>query len=402
MASSGIEKSWVVPAGSLTQEGNSYAGAYWSVEWTATPSTTEYGKTIVTFDIWKRGRTVSPTWLDCEIELTIKDQNNNVLYTTDSGRMGSSSVKDADGNPSISFNNTRHLKNQSFTLTHNSDGSGSFTCYFNVMMYSGAYHSNNDTGTLDKNIPYYTVSFDSNGSSSSAPQSVLVAPGKSTTLPSPSLAPPTGKHSDSKWGTSSSGGTKYGYGTSFTPTGNVKLYAQWEYNTYTVVYNGNGATSGSTAPSTHTYASSKNLTTNGFKREYTVSFNSSGGGTLSNQKAIYDFYGWNTEASGVGTAYTDQQSVLNLSSTNGATINLYAQWDPETGKIQLPSTTKTGYIFRGWCASSAINSVDYQADDWYQPTSNATLYAVFTESSGSVAGTLIYVKVDGTWRRSTQ
>ena len=40
----------------------------------------------------------------------------------------------------------------------------------------------------------------------------------------------------------------------------------------------------------------------------------------------YEFKEWNTEQNGTGTAYTDQQSVTNLT-TPGNTITLYAQWE---------------------------------------------------------------------------
>ena len=43
-------------------------------------------------------------------------------------------------------------------------------------------------------------------------------------------------------------------------------------------------------------------------------------------KTGYKFMGWNTDPSGNGTAYTNYQSISNLSSTNGETITLYAQW----------------------------------------------------------------------------
>ena len=49
-------------------------------------------------------------------------------------------------------------------------------------------------------------------------------------------------------------------------TGNKSLTARWTANTYTVKYDGNGATSGSTASSTHTYDRESKLTPNGFKR----------------------------------------------------------------------------------------------------------------------------------------
>ena len=43
-------------------------------------------------------------------------------------------------------------------------------------------------------------------------------------------------------------------------------------------------------------------------------------------KKGYIFGGWNTKPDGTGTTYTDQQSVINLSSVDGANIKLYAQW----------------------------------------------------------------------------
>ena len=56
------------------------------------------------------------------------------------------------------------------------------------------------------------------------------------------------------------------------------------------------------------YNVSKKLTANGFTR------------------TSYKFIGWNTKADGTGTNYTDKQSVKNLSTTNGATVTLYAKW----------------------------------------------------------------------------
>lgn len=51
----------------------------------------------------------------------------------------------------------------------------------------------------------------------------------------------------------------------------------------------------------------------------------------------YRFLGWNTKADGTGTAYSDQQRVKNLATDDGATVDLYAQWEklnptlPQTG-----------------------------------------------------------------------
>ena len=87
------------------------------------------------------------------------------------------------------------------------------------------------------------------------------------------------------------------------------LYAKWTPITYSVKFNGNGSTSGSMSNQSFTYDEvAKALTTNAFK------------------KTGYTFAGWNTAANGSGTSYADKATVRNLTTTNNATINLYAQW----------------------------------------------------------------------------
>lgn len=90
----------------------------------------------------------------------------------------------------------------------------------------------------------------------------------------------------------------------------VDLYPELIANTYTVKYNGNGENSGTTPSSSHTYDTAKNLTANGYI------------------KNGYQFVGWNTQANGSGTSYSDKQSVKNLTATNGGVVTLYAQWKP--------------------------------------------------------------------------
>ena len=77
---------------------------------------------------------------------------------------------------------------------------------------------------------------------------------------------------------------------------------------------------------------------------YTVVFNpNTGTGSMNNQpmksndevaltlnsftKSGYRFVGWNTSPNGTGTSYEDGEVVSKLSNTEGATINLYAQWE---------------------------------------------------------------------------
>ncbi|MBQ3005149.1 MAG: InlB B-repeat-containing protein, partial [Clostridia bacterium] len=87
-----------------------------------------------------------------------------------------------------------------------------------------------------------------------------------------------------------------------TNNGTKTLYAVWTANTYTIKFNGNGNTGGSTADLSMTYDTAKKLTANGFT------------------KTGYAFAGWNTKADGTGTNYTNQQSVKNLTATNGGTV----------------------------------------------------------------------------------
>lgn len=95
------------------------------------------------------------------------------------------------------------------------------------------------------------------------------------------------------------------------------IYAEWTANTYTITYNANGGT-GTTASSSHTYDAAKVLTTNGYS------------------KTGYNFGGWATSKANAdaGTvAYTNGQSVTNLSSTQGATVQLWAIWTPKQSAL---------------------------------------------------------------------
>lgn len=119
------------------------------------------------------------------------------------------------------------------------------------------------------------------------------------------------------------------------------------------------------------------LTTDLSCTSYQVAFNSNGGtGTMDSQWIAEDdsaplsnnnytgpsstsyFAGWNTAADGTGTAYTDGQSVTNLT-TPGNTITLYAQWkDCNPGYIcyddnGASSATKMGDQNIGTSATSA-------------------------------------------------
>lgn len=168
------------------------------------------------------------------------------------------------------------------------------------------------------------------------------------------------------------------------PSNNI--YAVWKPNTYSIAYNANGGT-GTTATSTHTYDTAKALTSNGFSR------------------TGYTFTGWNTQANGSGAAYSNAQSVKNLTTSNGSTVTLYAQWSvnnytltfnanggsvsPTSKSVAygsqygtLPTPTRNGYTFTGWfTAASGGTKVSTTTT---MGAGNVTIYAQWTPTNYTI------------------
>ncbi len=177
------------------------------------------------------------------------------------------------------------------------------------------------------------------------------------------------------------------------------LYAKWTANKYTVKFNGNDNTGGSMNDQSFTYGQAQNLTANAFTR------------------TGYTFKGWNTNKSGSGTSYTDGQEVINLTSTSGGQITLYAQWTellkytvtlvPGSGSVTSTTITESSagkgvelptptldcgeWKFAGWKTTSAVTTETTTkptliAAGTYKPTSNITLYAVYQRTEESAGG----------------
>lgn len=182
--------------------------------------------------------------------------------------------------------------------------------------------------------------------------------------------------------------------------GNKSYMANWNANTYSIRFNANDGTgtaaTGTMSNQSFTYDVAQNLTANAFER------------------TGYTFAGWNTQASGGGTSYTNQQEVINLTPENGAIIDLYAQWDVhhytvhfdknkdaasgtmadqsftyDQGSLNANAFTCTGYIFNGWnteANGSGASYTDQQAIPNVTATNDAavTLYAQWTPISYTV------------------
>ena len=171
----------------------------------------------------------------------------------------------------------------------------------------------------------------------------------------------------------------------------VTLYATWRSSTYTVVFDGNGATSGSMANQTFTYGLYQNLTANAFSR------------------TGHTFMGWATNSTATTPDYIDGQSVRNL--TTGSTVTLYAVWDANEYTLyfdanggtvspsnitvtygkpygyhnggELPISKRLGYLLSGWQITSA-SSIDLLgwrvASDIYEFDESVTLVAEWNET----------------------
>lgn len=156
----------------------------------------------------------------------------------------------------------------------------------------------------------YTISYNSGGGAGSMASTTVECDG-SITLPANSFTRTGYTFNDWK---DASGKTYKDKATISNIKSNITLTAQWEANTYYVKFNANNG-SGSMSNQTFTYGTEQNLTANAFTR------------------TGYTFAGWNTKADGSGTSYADKASVKNLSSTNDATVNLFAQWTPITYSV---------------------------------------------------------------------
>ena len=164
----------------------------------------------------------------------------------------------------------------------------------------------------------YTLAFDSNGGEGVMPDQTKNY-GEELPL-NPNEYTKTG-YTFTGWNTQADGGgTVYGDGENVknltTVDGEVvKLYAQWRPNKYSVQFDGNTADGGSMGDQAMTYDEAADLELNSYT------------------KTGYTYKGWNTQPDGSGTAYTDGEEVSNLTTADGETVLLYAQWRLRTPSI---------------------------------------------------------------------
>ena len=235
------------------------------------------------------------------------------------------------------------------------------------------------------------------------------------------------------WNTKPNGsGTTYQDGENVTNLtevngGTVTLYAQWTTNSYIVTFiDGHDGTTLKTENVEHGHSAIPpsmpqhtgytplgwsgygNITGNTVirleyrKNAYQIAFDANGGtGSMGNQQMSYDtkaaldankfsrtgytYIGWRLEDRDNGTAYADGEEVENLTSEDGATLTMYAQWSSngydisfnanakdatgatpsmhmsydETRNLTRNGFSRTGYIFSGWRLSDAVSGTEY-------------------------------------------
>ncbi|MBQ7821731.1 MAG: InlB B-repeat-containing protein, partial [Clostridia bacterium] len=220
----------------------------------------------------------------------------------------------------------------------------------------------------------YTVTYDANGGSG-APAAQIKTHGVTLTLSS--TKPTRTGYMFAGWATSANGSVAYAAGASYTTNASITLYAVWNKNSCSILFDENG----------------DNVTID--ETRIVVNCGEAYGTLPTPIRPGYTFDGWYTEITG-GTKVTSS-SIVPSSSFQW----LYAHWtaNPYTvtydanggsgapasqtkthGVTLTLSTTKptrTGYTFAGW-ATSASGSAAYAAGASYSTNASATLYAAWT------------------------
>lgn len=228
-----------------------------------------------------------------------------------------------------------------------------------------AYDANGGTGAPSAGAKYYETDAEKASASSGYIYTIGAAPTR------------TG-YTFTGWNTAADGsGTSYAVGDRYTDNAELTLYAQWTANTYSIAFDGNGNTGGSTVSITGiVYDTTVTLAANGFT------------------KTNYNFVGW-AETSDGQALYSDGASVKNLAESG--TKTLYAVWsfaftDPE---LRSPNAERassgvhddfgTGAVASVY-VTPAMKAASYGATPTYQATTVTAYYKLSTASSWTTIG----------------
>jgi len=256
------------------------------------------------------------------------------------------------------------------------------------------------TTTLYAKWAAYTVTFDLNGGDGEAPASQSVPAGGSITLPAGDGLTKSGFFFDG-WKTVIYGvETNYPAGETFTPDGNITLYARW-VTTYTIFFFANGGSGETLAAQEIIPGSSITLPDSGDL-----------------VKSGYAFDGWNTHYDGTGTDYAAGEII-----TPTGSMTLYAKWVvseytvcflyddgsgivapsqavPAGGSITLPNggdLARSGYLFGGWSTGIYGTGTNYPAGGVFTPTGDIIiiyLYVKWDTAATVSPNSIVYYWID--------
>ena len=261
--------------------------------------------------------------------------------------------------------------------------------YVRAFAYNGTAYGYSTAITF-KTLQRYTITYDKNDGSSTT-STVNVDAGGSITVGNGISWTRTG-YTLTNWRlNNASTGTVYSDGAAYNSVGaNATFYAQWTVNIFSVRFNKNADdATGTMSNQAFTYGVAQNLTTNAFSR------------------TGYTFAGWATSENG-SIAYTDEENVSNLSSTNGAVVDLYAKWTAT--EIELVLSANGGendgsatvvYNATGLKAGTLVHAT-YEGHNLVGYYAEAGHTTKVLNSDGSFAATNVtgYI-TDGKWTRTT-
>ncbi|MEK4387210.1 InlB B-repeat-containing protein [Solibacillus sp. FSL W7-1464] len=222
----------------------------------------------------------------------------------------------------------------------------------------------------------YTVTFNANGGSAVADQSILY----NEKVASPATPAKPG-YTFAGWYKDAAFSTAWDFDADVV-TGNTTLYAKWTANTYTVKFNANGGSA---------------------VADQSIVYNGKVASPATPTQPGYAFAGWYKDAA-FSTAWDFDADVVTGNTT------LYAKWTANAytvkfnanggsavadqrigynGKIASPATpTQPGYAFAGWYKDAAFSTAwDFNAD---VVTGNTTLYAKWSNIGGGGEGSSNY------------
>ena len=313
----------IAPFGTPTKEG--YTFLYWSF------NGEEFDfDTPITSNI-----TITAEWEEDYVELY------NVIFNSNGGSYVPSQIIECNGTATLPTNPTK----EGYTFVEWQLNGNTYN--FNTPV------TRNIVLTAVWQINQYTVTFNSNGGSNVASQTVNY----NGTATQPSNPTKTG-HTFKEWQLN---GNKYNFSTPV--TGNITLTATWTINQYTVTFNSNGGSS--VASQTVNYNGTATQPSNPTKAGHTFKE-----WQLNGQP--YDFNVPVTSNITLIAAWTINQYTVTFNSNGGS--NVASQTVNYNGTATQPNNpTKTGHTFKEW----QLNGVAYNFST--PVTGNITLNAVWTE-----------------------